>query len=247
VTLAATDTAAFADDTLGSVTITGLPHDLTNFSGGTYTATSGSWTGTAAQFNALTFNAGAAGTSTLSIAATTVGTPTTESYALTIEPAAPVLGGATSATAVAGALVTLAATDTAAFADDTLGSVTITGLPHDLTNFSGGTYTATSGSWTGTAAQFNALTFNAGAAGTSTLSIAATTSGAAAPTTESYALTIVPAAPVLGGATTATVNEGALVTLGATDTAGSVTITGLPHDLTNFSGGTYTATSGSWT
>ena len=239
VTLGATDTA-------GNVTITGLPHDLSNFNGGSYTATTGSWSGTAPQFNALTFTAGEAGNFTLAIAATTAGAPTTENYALTIQPAAPALGGATTATVTAGALVTLGASDTAAFADDTLGNVTITGLPHDLSNFNGGTYTATTGSWTGTAPQFNALTFTAGAAGTFTLAVAATTVGAAAPTTENYALTIQPAAPVLGGATTATVNEGALVTLGATDTAGNVTITGLPHDLSNFNGGSYTATTGSW-
>ena len=101
--------------------------------------------------------------------------------------AAPVLGGATAATVNEGALVTLGATDTA-------GSVTITGLPHDLSNFNSGSYTAASGTWTGTAAQFNALTFTAGAPGNSTLSISATTVGAAAPTTEIYTLAIQPPA-----------------------------------------------------
>jgi hypothetical protein len=174
------------------VTITGLPSDLTNFNGGTYNAHAGTWTGTAAQFNALTFDAGEAGTFNLSITATTLGAtaPTTESYTLTVNPAAPVLGGATAATVNEGCLVTLAATDTAAFADDVLGKVTITGLPCDLTNFNGGTYNAHAGTWTGTAAQFNALTFDAGEAGTFNLSITATTLGATAPTTESYTLTV---------------------------------------------------------
>ena len=73
-----------------------------------------------------------------------------------------------------------------------LGNVTITGLPVDLTNFSGGGYTVSSGSgtWTGTAVQFNGLTFDAGEEGTYTLSISATTIGATAPTTESYKLTV---------------------------------------------------------
>ena len=76
-------------------------------------------------------------------------------------------------------------------ADDTLGTVTITGLPGDLTNFNSGTYTASTGTWTGTAAQFNALSFTAGAQGLSSLTIAATTTGAeAGTTTESYTLTV---------------------------------------------------------
>src|SRR5260370_395314 len=44
-----------SDDTLGTVTITGLPSDLAGFNGGTYTSGTGTWSGTAAQFNALTF------------------------------------------------------------------------------------------------------------------------------------------------------------------------------------------------
>ena len=52
----------------------------------------------------------------------------------------PVLGGATSATVSEGAIVTLGATDTKFDSDDTLGNVTITGLPHDLGNFNGGSY-----------------------------------------------------------------------------------------------------------
>ena len=47
-TFGATDTPFASDDALGNVTITGLPHDLTDMSGGTYTAATGSWTGTAA-------------------------------------------------------------------------------------------------------------------------------------------------------------------------------------------------------
>ena len=95
----------------------------------------------------------------------------------------PVLGGATSDTVAAGGPVTLGAIDLASSSADTLGTVTITGLAHDLTGFNGGTYTANTGTWTGTAAEFNALTFDAGAAGMSTLEISATTVGAAVPAT----------------------------------------------------------------
>ena len=65
--------------------------------------------------------------------------------------------------------------------------------------------------------------------------------------------------PVLGGATSTTVTQDSLATLGATDTAsssvdalGNVTITGLPGDLTqgDFNGGSYTpgtnGATGSW-
>ena len=111
---------------------------------------------------------------------------------VTVDPAPPVLSGAISATVNEGALVTLSASDTGASSDDVLGNVTITGLPVDLTNFSGGGYTVSSGSgtWTGTAVQFNGLTFDAGEEGTYTLSISATTIGATGPTTESYKLTV---------------------------------------------------------
>ena len=84
-------------------------------------------------------------------------------------------GGATASSAVEqGGVVTLGATVAAAFGDDTLGTVTITGLAHDLSNFNGGTYTSSTGTWSGTAAQFDALTFKTGADGVQTLSITAT-------------------------------------------------------------------------
>ena len=202
VTLGVTDTPFDSDDTLGSVTITGMPHDLSDFNGGHYTASSGTWTGTAAQFNALTFAAGhTTGTFTLSISApnTTPGetATATENYKLTIDSGEghelPILGGATSATVNTGGSVTLGVTETKFDSDDTLGTVTITSLPHDLSNFNGGHYTASSGTWTGTAAQFAALTFDAGnTTGTFTLSISApnTTPGENATATENHTLTI---------------------------------------------------------
>ena len=191
-----------ADDTLGNVTITGLTHDLSNFNGGSYTASSGTWTGTAAQFTALTFAAGhTTGTFTLSISAPNT-TPSesataTKNYTLNITsaegPQLPILGGATSATVNEGGLVTLGVSETLFDIDDTPGTVTITGLPHDLSHFSSGTYTASSGTWTGSAALFTVLTFAAGSTtGTFTLSISApnTTPGEAATATEKYTLTV---------------------------------------------------------
>ena len=258
VTLGATDTVSDADDALGSVTITGLPGDLTSFSGGSYTASSGTWSGTAAQFNALTFNAGGPGTFALSISASTTGAEagsSSESYTLTVSNIGPLVSG-TIGTANEGATVALGLTDAVRDAGDTLGTVTITGLSNDLTNFNGGSYTASSGTWTGTATQFNALTFTAGEDGSHNITISATESGVGGgTTTANYTLTVNPVAegPVLGGAISATVGQGGVVTLGATDTVsdaddalGSVTITGLPGDLTSFSGGSYTASSGTW-
>jgi hypothetical protein len=135
----ASDAVADSDDTLGNVTITGLPSDLMNVNGGTYTASTGTWTGTAAQFNALSFTAGEQGTFNLAIAAMTTGAEagtTNGSYMLTVDPAAegPVLGETVSKSVNEGAAVTLGMTDAVADSDDTLGNVTITGLPTDLTN-----------------------------------------------------------------------------------------------------------------
>ena len=178
VTLGATDTVSDADDALGSVTITGLPGDLTSFSGGSYTASSGTWTGTAAQFNALTFNAGGPGTFALSISASTTGAEagsSSENYTLTVSNIGPLVSG--TITANEGATVALGLTDAVRDAGDTLGTVTITGLSNDLTNFNGGSYTASTGTWTGTATQFNALTFTAGEDGSHNITISATESG----------------------------------------------------------------------
>ncbi len=230
------------------VTLSGIPTGVSlSDSSGALTVTNGSVTLTAAQLAGLTLKASGVTTATLTVTATNqaTGTSVSQNIALTVNPLAPILGGATAATVSEGGSVTLGATDTAAFSDDTLGTVTISGLPNNLTGFNGGTYTASSGTWTGTAAQFNALSFKAGETGTETLSISATTLGAASATTEGYTLTVKPAAPVLGGATAATVSEGGSVTLGATDTAafsddtlGTVTISGLPNNLTGFNGGT---------
>jgi hypothetical protein len=110
----------------------------------------------------------------------------------------PVLGGLTATSVSEGGVVTLGASDTVSDADDTLGAVTITSLPGDLTGVNGGTYTAGTGTWTGTGAEFNALSFTAGEQGTFTLSISAATTGAEAGTTAgSYTLTVNEPSPAL--------------------------------------------------
>ena len=107
-----------------------------------------------------------------------------------------VLGGATSTTVTQDSLATIGATDTASSSVDTLGDVTITGLPGDLTqgDFNGGTYTpgtnGATGSWSGSAQAFNALAFTVSEAGEFTLDISAATVGAATPATEDYTLIV---------------------------------------------------------
>ena len=222
-----TDTKADPNDTLGDITISGLPSDVTLVNNGqTLTSVGGSVSVTPAQLAELALNAGGAEMATLTVTATAsdvlgASASVSETISLTVNPAPPVLGGATSATVNEGGLVTLGATDTAAFNDDTLGNVTITGLPGDLNQatFSAGTYAAFTGTWVGTAAQFNALTFDAGGAGTSNLSISATTSGATAPTTENYTLTVDAVAPTISiSPASVSVNEDGTVALPITVT-----------------------------
>ena len=130
----------------------------------------------------------------------------TEGYTLTVSNLGPLISG-TLGSANEGGQLTLGLSDAVRDVGDTLGNVTITGLPSDLTNFSSGTYTAGSGpatgTWTGTAAQFDALTFTAGEDGHFGITVSATESGVGGgTTTANYTLTINPAAegPVLGGA-----------------------------------------------
>src|SRR5207253_2872368 len=129
--------------------------------------------------------------------------------------------------------------------DDGAIGVTITGLAGDLSAFSGGTYTAGTGTWSGTAAEFTALTFKAGEDGPQDLTITATTGGSeAGSSSESYTLTVNPIQenPVFGGAVSTSANEeGGLPTRRATvpthdgdDGAIGVTITGLAGDLSAF-------------
>ena len=226
MTLGATVAPHDSDDGPITVTITGLAHDLTGFNGGKYDSESGTWTGTAADFNALTFNAGEDGVQNLTITATTTGAEagSTSGELHADGQSDPGTSGVWRQHRVSaneeGGLVTLGATVAPHDSDDGLITVTITGLAHDLTGFNGGKYDSESGSWTGTAAEFNALTFNAGEDGVQNLTITATTTGVeAGSTTESYTLTVnpIPEPPVFGGNTAVSANEeGGLVTLGAT-------------------------------
>ncbi|HEX3503105.1 MAG TPA: FecR domain-containing protein [Xanthobacteraceae bacterium] len=194
-----------SDPTNGTVTISGLPGDLTNFQtgdgGGTYTVTNGigTWTGTEAEFNTLSFTAGAPGTFELAVTATTGvgGAQTTQDYALTVNAVGLAFSSAGQLQADSGTPVTMNLSD-----GDAYSTVTITGLPDDLTNFQtndgGGTYTPGSGpgtgTWTGTAAEFNSLSFTTGAAGTYALTITASDGGATTSTSDSLVVNT-PAAP----------------------------------------------------
>src|SRR5437667_437166 len=89
-----------------------------------------------------------------------------------------------------------------------------------MSDFHGGTCTAGNGTWTGSAAEFNALTFHAGEDGVQNLTITAATSGPeSGSSSESYTLSVGPVAenPVFTGAAATSANEvGGLVTIGAT-------------------------------
>jgi Bacterial Ig domain len=242
--LGATDAVSDPNDMLGAVTISGLPGDLTNFSGGAYTPGTGTWTGDAASFNALSFNVGEDSVYALTISATTTGAEagtTSEGYTLTVNPVpeGPKLSGATSTTVSEGAVVILGATDAVSDPNDMLGAVTISGLPGDLTNFSGGAYTPGTRTWIGDAASFNALSFNVGEDSVYALTISAETTGAEAGTTnENYTLTINEAPPVA--------NAGSVTTAANQAVSGVVSVTDPDNDAafmlnTNPSHGTLTA------
>src|SRR5205814_2822188 len=80
-----------------------------------------------------------------------------ESYTLTVAPVAesPGLTAACASSWSADVCpVTLGASVATHDSDDGAISVTITGLAGDLSNFNGGTYTAGTGTWTGSAAEF---------------------------------------------------------------------------------------------
>ena len=89
-------------------------------------------------------------------------------------------------------------------------TVTITGLPTGLSQFNGGTYTANTGTWTGTAAQFNALTFNAGEETSAQLTVTATDAATGYSISKTIALTITP--PTINIAVNGVAQEGQVLT-----------------------------------
>jgi hypothetical protein len=115
------------------------------------------------------------------------------SYTLTADPTQenPSFSGAIASSAEEGGLVTLGVTVSARDSNNGDISVTISGLAGDLSNFNGGSYDSSTGSWTGTGGEFNTLTFSAGEDGVQNLTITATTSGAeGGSSNESYTLTV---------------------------------------------------------
>ena len=257
VALAITDIAADADDTLGSVTISGVASDAT-LSAGTNNH-NGSWTLTAGQLAGLTVTAGETSMVLSVTAASSEGSSTAASaaqtIAVTVTPVAeaPVVTVPGPVTVNEGATVALAITDIAADADDTLGSVTISGVASDAT-LSAGTNNH-NGSWTLTAGQLAGLTVTAGET-SMVLSVTAASSeepdGGLGGQTIAVTVTPVAEAPVVTVPGPVTVNEGATVALAITDiaadaddTLGSVTISGVASDAT-LSAGTNNH-NGSWT
>ena len=108
--------------------------------------------------------------------------------------AQPVLTGQTAQTVNEGSTnVTLGVNDGAT------GTVTISGLPTDLSNVSGGTYTAAAGTWTGSAADFNALSFTAGDEGSFHLLISEASGVQPVTSDEPYTLTVTDAALAAAG------------------------------------------------
>src|SRR5205823_3703176 len=137
------------------------------------------------------------GVQNLSITATTSGPEagsTTESYTLTVNPMSEntsFRGAVATNASGEGGVVTLGAPVATHGADDGASSVTVTGLAHELSGFSGGTYTPATSPWPGTAAHFTSPSLYRAEDGVQNLSITATTSGPeAGSTTESYTLTV---------------------------------------------------------
>jgi hypothetical protein len=173
-----------------SITISNVPADAT-LSAGTNQG-GGVWTLTPGQLSGLTFNAGDTSSNLVVTATNTDGstaTSTPQSIEVDVIPP-PQLSPASTVAFHEHATVQLGLTDT----DATNGTVTVSGLPDDLTGFNGvGTYTpgtgGNPGTWTGTAAQFSTLSFTTGVAGTFDLTVSATNS-VAETTTQDYVLTV---------------------------------------------------------
>jgi hypothetical protein len=203
VTLGATVVPHDGDDGTVMVKITGLSNDLTGFNGGTYTAATGSWTGTATDFNKLTFNAGEDGVQNLTITATTSGAEagsTTESYKLTVNPVAEAASLANTVTSVSGnsdTAIPLTIVVTPADSDDVITSIVIAGVPSDavltFVDSHGTTQTlspTSPGVYTLTMAELNQLKFIADEADQTILHVTVTSSEGSSSATSSVDIAV---------------------------------------------------------
>src|SRR5258707_395315 len=198
------------------VTRVGLWTVQTYFNGGTYTAATGTWTGSATAFNALTFHAGEDGTQNLTITASTTGAEagsTPESYTLTVNPISenPIFSGAVATSAneedIRRAHVCTPATPKAHIPAITC---TITGLQNDPTDFNGRSFFFVMIRRPPRPTLFPSPTLFRSEDGPQTLTITASTTGAEAGSTpESYTLTVNPISenPIFSGAVATSANE----------------------------------------
>ena len=250
------------DDTIVSITITGVPSDATLSAG--ERGQDGTWTLSSDQLSGLTLTAGEEGTSDLHVVAFTTEAglpPVTAStdISLTVNPVAEQASLAGTETAVSvneDGTVSINIDVTAHDGDDTITSITISGVPSDAT-LSTGTENS-DGTWTLTPDQLSGLTLTAGEQGSATLHVVvSSTEGDLPPATAStnISVTVNPVAEpasLAGTESAVTVNEDGTVSLDIVvtphdgdDTITSVTITGVPSDAT-LSAGTHNS-DGSWT
>ena len=168
------------DDTIVSITITGVPSDAT-LSAGSHNVSDGTWTLTPEQLSGLTLTAGEEGTADLHVVAytTEAGLPPVTSGTdinLTVNPVAEFASlddTQTEVTVTETATVSLDIVVTPHDGDDTV-TITITGVPTDAT-LSNGTQNG-DGSWTLTPDQLSGLSLSAADQGHATLHVVASSS-----------------------------------------------------------------------
>ncbi len=226
-----------------SVTISGIPSDatLTDSHNDTLTISNGGITLTPAELAGLTLHAGGTSANLTVTAINTAGATasTSQNLHVTVNPAAPTLTVPGSITLHDWGTAPLNITDIAAHANDTLGNVTISGLPSGaaLSNSNHDTLSIANGSVTLTAAQLAGLTLHAGASDTTTiLTVVASESDAehaTATTTKTISLTVSgrPVLDVTGTSATGSVPSSAL-------TAAAASYLTDNHNLINTLGGT---------
>ncbi len=269
IALALTDTAFDSDDTLGPVTLSGVPGGWSLTGDGAASIGSGLWSAGAASLGALHLisPAGAEATSfTLGVSAgTSEGGQAATSFAVTLgdvaeAPSLGALGVSVSESTGAALTIALALTDTAFDSDDTLGPVTLSGVPGGWSLTGDGAASIGSGLWSAGAGSLGALHLvsPAGAEATSfTLGVSAGTSeGGQAATSFAVTLGDVAEAPSLGAlGVSVSESTGAALTiaLALTDTAfdsddtlGPVTLSGVPGGWSLTGDGAASIGSGPW-